>query len=128
MQTEDARELSIQQAFERSRIPQAIVNAEGHIVTSNRAFNKFVNRDDKGAEGVALGDTSLTTHVPGLVRALRIVHTSGKPAERKSQVQRSKGRAPLEVTVWLTPLPIPGQEIHLLIRVEELEFSTSAGD
>jgi serine/threonine protein kinase len=128
MQTEDARELSIRQAFERSRIPQAIVNAEGHIVTCNRAFNKFVNRDDKGAEGVALGDTSLTTHVPGLVRALRIVHTSGKPAERKSQVQRSKGRAPLEVTVWLTPLPIPGQEIHLLVRVEELEFSTGTSD
>ena len=60
------------------------------------------------------------------VRALRIVHTSGKPAERKSQVQRSKGRPPLEVTVWLTPLPIPGQEIHLLVRVEELDFSTSA--
>lgn len=25
----------------------------------------------------------------------------------------------LELTVWLTPLPLPGTELHMIIRVEE---------
>jgi hypothetical protein len=36
-------------------------------------------------------------------------------------VYRSRERPPLELTLWLTPLPIPGQEIHLLVRVEEVD-------
>jgi hypothetical protein len=35
-------------------------------------------------------------------------------------VFRGKDRTPLELVIWLTPLPIPGQEIHLLVRVEEV--------
>lgn len=118
MQTEDAREQSITTAFERSRMPQAIMSLEGVIVASNKAFNKFVNRDD-GAEGISISDTTLPTHVPGLLRALRVAHVGGKPHERKALVRRSGGRPPLELTVWLSPLPIPGQEIHLVIHVAE---------
>ncbi len=118
---ENAREMSITQAFERSRIPQAILSVDGLFVATNRAFNKLVNQDEKGCDGLILTDTTLTTFVPGLLRALRAVHVDGKPIERRAKVFRGNDRPPYELSIWLTPLPIPGQEIHLLVRVEELD-------
>jgi eukaryotic-like serine/threonine-protein kinase len=118
---ESAREHAILQAFERSRIPQAIISIEGAFVATNRAFNKFVNQDKHGCDGLVLSDTTLATFVPGLMRALKIVHADGKPAERRAKVFRGSHRPPYELSIWLTPLPIPGQEIHLLVRVEEVD-------
>jgi serine/threonine protein kinase len=118
---ENAREMSITQAFERSRIPQAILSVDGLFVATNRAVNKLVNQDEKGCDGLVLTDTTLTTFVPGLLRALRAVHVDGKPIERRAKVFRGNDRPPYELSIWLTPLPIPGQEIHLLVRVEELD-------
>ncbi len=118
---ENAREMSITQAFERSRIPQAILSVDGLFVATNRAVNKLVNQDEKGCDGLLLADTTLTTFVPGLLRALRAVHVDGKPIERRAKVFRGNDRPPYELSIWLTPLPIPGQEIHLLVRVEELD-------
>jgi len=123
---ENARETSITQAFDRSRIPQAIVSLDGYVVTCNRAFNKLVNQDDKGCDGLALTDTTLTQFVPGLMRAVRSVHVDGKPTERRAKVFRGNDRPPYELTIWLTPLPIPGQEIHLLVRVEEIDVRRDA--
>ena len=120
--TENARETSITQAFERSRIPQAILSLDGHFVTCNRAFNKLVNQDEKGCDGLSLNDTTLTQFVPGLMRALRSVHVDGKPIERRAKVFRGTDRPPYELTIWLTPLPIPGEEIHMLVRVEEIDM------
>jgi serine/threonine-protein kinase len=118
---ENARETSIVQAFERSRIPQAILSLEGAFVATNRAFNKFVNQDATGCDGLLLSDTTLTTFVPGLMQALRSANDHGKPIERRAKVFRGSSRPPYELSVWLTPLAIPGQEIHLLVRVEEVD-------
>lgn len=120
MEAANSREASLQMAFERSRIPQALVSIEGTLATANRAFNKLVNMDEKGVDGLPITDLSIATYVPGLLRALRTVHTDGKPSERRAKVFRGKDRTPLELVIWLTPLPIPGQEIHLLVRVEEV--------
>lgn len=120
MEATSSRESSLQVAFDRSRIPQALISIEGTLATANRAFNKFVNMDEKGVDGLPVTDLSLASYVPGLLRALRTVHTEGKPSERRAKVYRGKDRAPLELVIWLTPLPIPGQEIHILIRVEEV--------
>jgi len=117
----DAREVALQTAFERSRIPQALLSIEGTMAASNRAFNKLVSMDEKGCEGLPVTDLSIATYVPGLLRALRSVHTEGKPSERRAKVYRGSKKAPLELVIWLTPLPIPGQEIHMLIRVEEVD-------
>ena len=121
MPTENAREASIVQAFDRSRLPQAIVSVDGLVVTCYRAFNKLVSMDEKGVEGLPVTDLSIATYVPGLLRALRTVHTEGKPSERRAKVYRGSKKAPLALVIWLTPLPIPGQEIHMLIRVEEVD-------
>jgi len=121
METPDAREVALQTAFERSRIPQALLSIEGTMGASNRAFNKLVSMDEKGCEGLPVTDLSIATYVPGLLRALRSVHTEGKPSERRAKVYRGSKKAPLELVIWLTPLPIPGQEIHMLIRVEEVD-------
>jgi serine/threonine-protein kinase len=118
---ENARETTITQAFDRSRIPQAIMSVEGVFVATNRAFNKLVNQDEKGCDGLALSDTTLMTFVPGLMRALRSVHVEGKPIERRAKVFRGSDRPPYELSIWLSPLPIPGQEIHMLVRVEEID-------
>ena len=117
----DAREVALQTACERSRIPQALLSIEGTMAASNRAFNKLVSMDEKGCEGLPVTDLSIATYVPGLLRALRSVHTEGKPSERRAKVYRGSKKAPLELVIWLTPLPIPGQEIHMLIRVEEVD-------
>ncbi|HEY5951425.1 MAG TPA: serine/threonine-protein kinase [Kofleriaceae bacterium] len=121
MPAENAREAAINQAFDRSRIPQAIMSVDGLFVTTNRAFNKLVNQDEKGCDGLLLSDTTLCTFVPGLMRALRIVHVDGKPIERRAKVFRGNDRPPYELSIWLSPLPIPGQEIHMLVRVEEVD-------
>ncbi len=121
VQTENARDSAVMQAFERSRLPQAILSTDGLFVAANRAFNKLVNQDKHGCEGLVLDDTTLPTFVPGLLRAMRIVHVDGKPVELRARVFRGKHRPPYELSIWLTPLPIPGQDIHLLIRVEEVD-------
>jgi len=53
--------------------------------------------------------------------ALRTVHLEGKPVERRAKVFRGNDRPPYELSIWLSPIPIPGQEIHLLVRVEEVD-------
>jgi eukaryotic-like serine/threonine-protein kinase len=121
MQTDSSREAAIAQAFDRSRIPQALVSLDGTIAHGNRAFSKLVNLDDKGVDGLPITDTPLTTYVPGLLRAMRAVHIDGKPAERRARVFRGTDRPPLELVIWFTPLPVPGQEIHVLVRVEEVD-------
>jgi serine/threonine protein kinase len=121
MAPEKARESCVTQAFERSRIPQAIMSVDGLFVATNRAFNKLVNQDEKGCDGLILADTTLMTFVPGLMRALRAVHVDGKPIERRAKVFRGNDRLPYELSIWLSPLPIPGQEIHMLVRVEEID-------
>ena len=113
------REVTIQQAFERSRLPQALLSADGTIVFANKAFNKLVNCENSTSEGKHVSDTALTSLVPGLTRALRGVQTEGKATERRARVERP-GKLPLELALWMYPLPLPGTEIHLFVRVEEI--------
>lgn len=121
MPTENPREYTITQAFERSRVPQALLSVDGAITAANRAFNKLCNQDEKGCDGLMVTDTTLSSYVPGLLRALRAVHVDGKPTERRARVFRGQDRPPLELTIWLTPLPIPGSELHMLVRVDEID-------
>jgi serine/threonine-protein kinase len=121
IQAENPREATIVQAFERSRLPQALVSVDGVVTASNRAFNKLCNQDDKGCDNLPLTETTLVSFVPGLQRALRSVHVDGKPVERRARVFRGHDRPPLELIIWLTPLPLPGSEIHMLLRVEEVD-------
>jgi len=120
VQADNPRESMVGQAFERSRLPQALVSVEGVLAVANRAFAKLVGMDDKGVDGLSITDTALATFVPGLMRALRLCHQEGKPTERRAKVYRGADRTPLELTIWLAPLPVPGHEIHLLVRVEEI--------
>jgi serine/threonine protein kinase len=119
--TENPRENVIVQAFERSRMPMALVSLDGVVSTANKAFNKLCNQDDKGCEGLSLTETTLASFVPGLMRALRSVHVDGKATERRARVFRGNDRPPLELIVWLTPTPIPGSEIQMLVRAEEID-------
>jgi len=121
MEPTNAREAMLRTAFERSRIPQALLSIDGTMTASNKAFNKLVNASEKGVEGLAVTDLSIATYVPGLLRALRAVHTEGKPTEQRAKVYRGRSKNPLELTIWLSPLPIPGQEIHMFVRVEEID-------
>ena len=121
MEQTNAREAMLRMAFERSRMPQALLSIDGTMAASNKDFNKLVNVGERGVEGLAVTDLSIATYVPGLLRALRAVHTEGKPSERRAKVYRGRSKNPLELTIWLSPLPIPGQEIHMFVRVEEVD-------
>ncbi len=118
---ENARDVGLVAAFERSRLPQAFISVKGIVAIANKAFNKLVGRDS--AEGVAIGSTSLAEAVPDLLEAVLLTHGTGKSQERKAFVPRGD-KTPLELTVWLSPLPIEGQEIHVTVRV--IESTSSA--
>lgn len=92
METAGGREVAVQTAFERSRIPQALLSIEGTMVASNRAFNKLASMDEKGVEGLPVTELSIATYVPGLLRALRTVHTEGRPSERRAARRSTAAR------------------------------------
>jgi serine/threonine-protein kinase len=114
--------VSLASVLELSRLPQALVSADGEIAWANPAFTKLVGRDR--LEGVMLAATSLASTVPGLVRGVRRVHITGRARECRARVSR-KGKSGLEVTVWVAPLPVEGSELHLVVRVEEVEEKIS---
>jgi PAS domain-containing protein len=121
---DNLRDATLREVFERSRLPQALLTSAGTFAFANRAFGSLVGTGDTPLEGSSLADTSLASLVPGLMRALRSVHIDGKPTERHARVER-QGQSPLELTLWLYPLPLTGQEIHLFVRVEDV---ASPGD
>jgi eukaryotic-like serine/threonine-protein kinase len=121
IEVNNPRELMVGEAFERSHLPQALVSLEGVLAVANRAFAKLVGHDDaKNIDGVPITDTALNTFVPGLMRALRNCHNDGRPTERRAKVFRGADKPPLELVIWMTPLPVPGYEVHLIVRIEEL--------
>jgi serine/threonine protein kinase len=115
---EITREAVINAAFDRSRIPQALLSLDGIIVYSNKAFLRLLGQDTP-VEGLDIKQTTLHTVLPGLQRAMRTAHSDGKPCERRARVFRGNDQPSLELSVWLSPLPLPGTEIHMMIRVEE---------
>jgi hypothetical protein len=44
--------------------------------------------------------------------------SESKPSERRVKVPRAD-EAPLELVLWVSPLPIPGSELHLIVHVDE---------
>ncbi len=115
---ESPREASVLAAFDRSRVPQALLSIDGRIELANKAFCRLLGQDT-GVDGQNVSDTSLNNVVPGLMRALRAAHLEGKPCERRASVFRGENKAALQLTLWFCPLPLPGTEIHLMIRVQE---------
>ena len=121
IQTENPREVMLGEVFELSHLPQAVLSLEGTLAMANRAFKRLIGFDDqKNVDGVPITDTALNTFVPGLMRALRTCHNDGRPSERRAKVFRGADKPPLELVIWMTPLPVPGYELHLIVRVEEL--------
>lgn len=122
-----SREGALVAAFDRSKIPQALCAADGRIVHANKAFVAMVK--EPRAEGMLLADTSLAAIVfageagddarVGLAQALDDVQRRGKPIERRVHVPRGD-RPPLELIAWLAPLPVPGLELHVIVRVTEI--------
>lgn len=115
----EPRFLGMVTAFERSRMPQALVSTDGVITFHNRAFAKLVGKADDGVEGMSVEETSLGAQMSGLVRDLRACHVDNKPRERRARIDRGPDRPPLLLIVWMSPLSVPTCELHLVIRVEE---------
>jgi serine/threonine protein kinase len=118
--TANVRDAMLVEAFERSQVPQALLSLDGDIVFANNSFARLLGSETR-IEGRNVGETTLASMVPGFSRALRAVHHTGKPTERRARVFRGSDTPALEITLWLSPLGMPGLEIHLLIRVEEAD-------
>jgi serine/threonine protein kinase len=115
---ESPREATVIAAFDRSRVPQALLAIDGRIAFANKAFNRLMGQD-AGTDGLNVSETTLANVVPGLMRAVRAAHVDGKPCERRARVFRGDDKPALELTLWFCPLPLPGTEIHLMIRVQD---------
>jgi eukaryotic-like serine/threonine-protein kinase len=111
---ENTRLATVAAAFDASRVPQAIVSLDGEVVACNPAFQKFVKDD---CNDISIGDTLLARFVPELAEAVRVV--GKEPIQLRTDVSRGRDRTPLRLTLWLMPVQIPGQEVHLVVRVEE---------
>ncbi|HEX8107454.1 MAG TPA: serine/threonine-protein kinase [Kofleriaceae bacterium] len=116
----DRRDAILIAAFERSRLPQALVSLDGDIVLANKGFARLLGVE-RGLEGMNISETTLATVVPGFSRAVRAAHHSGQTCERRARVFRGPGAPALELTLWFSPLGAPGLEVHLLVRVEEAD-------
>lgn len=106
-------------AFERSLVPQALISLDGDIVVANRCFARLVGVE-QGVEGRNVCETILARVIPSFARLVRSVHDDGRLCERRARVPRGDAAA-LDLTLWLSPLGAPGLEVHLLVRVEEVE-------
>jgi serine/threonine protein kinase len=116
LKPESMRDATVREAFERSRLPQALICIDGTVTLANKAFAKLVGNES--VESQSITETPLASLVPGLMRAVRSVHMDGKPTERRARIDRA-GQAPLELTLWLFPLPLAGQEVHLFAKIDE---------
>jgi serine/threonine protein kinase len=112
--SENPRVTAIAGAFDLSRMPQALLSSEGDIIACNPAFQKFVKDD---CDELSIDETALARFVPQLKEAVGSVGRT--PLELRRDVSRGADRAMLRLTLWLVPVQIIGQEIHLLVRVEE---------
>jgi len=117
MRAVNPREVTFSAAFEQSKLPQAMVSADGEIAYANGAFGKLVACT--ALDGVGLAETALAAFVPKLLKNVRDVHVSGRPAECRARVARS-GKSALDLVVWLSPLPIPGSDVHVIVHVTEI--------
>ncbi|MGE3546759.1 MAG: hypothetical protein AB7L28_22730, partial [Kofleriaceae bacterium] len=120
---ERPREANVLAAFEGSRMPQALLAFEGRIVQVNQAFAELIGRDDN-LEGIHISETNLADLVPGFMPAVRACHVDGKAHERRAQLTRDAG-PPLELCLWFCPLAVPGMEVHLIIRVDEIDLEAA---
>jgi serine/threonine protein kinase len=104
------------EAFARSRLAQAIISIDGTIAIANRVFAQLVGHDERKLAGLQLAEV---LRVPGLMRAVASCHADGTPAERRAKIFRGNDTPPLELVIWLSPLPLPGFEVHVIARASE---------
>ncbi|HEU0030093.1 MAG TPA: protein kinase [Kofleriaceae bacterium] len=113
----ETRDANLVAVFDASRIAQAVLSLGGTIVHANKAFARLVGQET--VDGEKIDKTILGNVLPGLSRAIRAVHGSGKPQERRARVFRGHDVPDLELVVWISALAIPNSEILLMIKVEE---------
>jgi len=113
----DFRDATLVAAFERSRMPQALVTLDGTITFANAAFAKLLELPE--VEGLDVTKTPFGMVLSDLVYELREVYATGMSAERRVLVPSGGDQRPLEVAIWLCPMSLPGAEIHIMIRAEE---------
>ena len=114
----NTRDAVFVEAFERSRLPQAIVSSDGVVAVANRAFAELLGAGDAAIEGQPLATTALAACVPGLARAVQTCHEQSTALERRANVLRGDDARPLALVVWLTPLAVPGYDVQLIVRIE----------
>ena len=109
------RDAMINVLFESSHLPQALVSINGHIDVANTAFAQLLGTERESLEGSAIRDTALLDCVPGLLDAVRAVHETRRPAERRAHANATDDAA-LDLVIWLTPFT--DAMVHLLVRIE----------
>ncbi len=112
------RETLLGAAFDKSRLPQALISKRGEIGFANAAFCKLVGAE-AGVDGKHVADTELAVVYPGLLRTIVQTYEAGKPVERRARVFRGADQPALELVLWFSPLSLPEHEVHLIIRYED---------
>jgi serine/threonine protein kinase len=114
---ENLREQTLAAAFDKSRLPQALISRSGELAFANRAFCQLVGADT--VDGKHISDTELAVVFPALLRTIVLTHEQGKPQERRARVYRGSSQPALELVLWFSPLNLPGHDVHLTIRYDD---------
>ena len=78
--------------FDGSSLPQLLVSPEGTILLANPAVRTLLG-GTSALEGIALADTVLASHVPGLVRAVRSAAGASKASRKAARADPSRRRS-----------------------------------
>jgi len=114
----DARTEIVQQLFEGSSVPQALIS-EGVIAVANAAFAQLLGQEH--VEDTELATTPIAANIPELMDAVRSVLQHGKPMELSARIDTAEDAA-VVLAVWI--MPFSRDAVQMLVRADELHFET----
>ncbi len=112
---------TLAQVFGRSLVAQAVVSVGGAIAHSNEAFQLLLGEVPARERGAV---ASLEHLVPGIVDTIGRVQAEGRPVELRVNLTGDSDRG-CDLVVWLSPLPLPDSDIHLLVRIGDAIRTTA---
>lgn len=112
----DQRKLAARVGYLAAPIPMCALDAEGHVVTANRAFAKFLTGDSHAmVDGELLYESALGGLYPQLAADVAQVLRAGVALQRVLALWDADGQ-PMRLVAWLVPGMEQAGDVHLVLH------------